>query len=147
MVSTMPHARMSFGTVSLAQGILLVGGDDSSGPLSTADLFDPATGVWQRAPPLNHPRWGLTAVSIGNIVYAIGGFETSSSVDWVEAWDSGADAGWEDLSPMPTPRWGLSAALGQDGRIYAIGGLGGFSGTGLSTVEAYTPGADGGFWE
>ena len=43
---------------------------------------------------------------------------------------------WTTLAPMSTSRYGLAAALGSDGRVYAIGGY--HSGV-LNTVEAYSP--------
>ena len=52
-----------------------------------------------------------------------------------------ADASrWVTIAPMPTQRDSLAAALGSDGRIYALGGnaLDGVS----SAVEAYDPRRD-----
>src|SRR5262249_55258931 len=42
---------------------------------------------------------------------------------------------WTAVAGMPTARSGLAAALGADGRIYAIGGTN--AGNTLATVEAY----------
>jgi hypothetical protein len=43
---------------------------------------------------------------------------------------------WTTVAPMPTAREQLAAALGPDGRIYAIGG--GEGNVATATVEAYT---------
>jgi Kelch motif len=44
---------------------------------------------------------------------------------------------WTTVAPLPTARAGLAAALGPDGRVYAIGGSGNSS-SAPTTVEAYT---------
>jgi N-acetylneuraminic acid mutarotase len=153
-VNSLPNPRMSLGAAATDGGILVVGGDNGVGPQSEVDLYvpDPNGGTWQTMAPLNHPRWGMAVTEVNGMVYAIGGYDGVQSTSWVEAWVPGA-AGtggqWLDLPPLPTPRWGLSAVVGPDGRIYAIGGLSGFTGPMLGTVEAYTPSVGGGpgWWE
>src|SRR5438309_1790783 len=50
---------------------------------------------------------------------------------------------WETIAPLPSPRYGLAAALGSDGRIYAIGGCRNTPPhVALRTVEAYNPGSN-----
>lgn len=44
---------------------------------------------------------------------------------------------WATAAPLRTPRYLFGAALGRDGRVYAIGGLSGNQV--LSSVEAYSP--------
>jgi hypothetical protein len=154
VVNPLPHPRMSLGAAATSAGILVVGGDDGTGPQSEVDLYipDPNGGTWQTVAPLNHPRWGMAVTQAYGAVYAMGGYDGVQATSWVEAWTPGAGGAggrWTELAPLPTPRWGLSAALGPDGRIYAMGGLGGFTGPMLGTVEAYTPSVDGGpgWWE
>src|SRR5262249_49616123 len=46
---------------------------------------------------------------------------------------------WEAVASMQTARGNVAAAVGIDGRIYAIGGDVSAFGVGLASVEAYTP--------
>src|SRR5262249_30801416 len=46
---------------------------------------------------------------------------------------------WDTLPPMPTARAGLAAALGVDGRIFAIGGVDTRTPTALDTGGSYEP--------
>jgi hypothetical protein len=46
---------------------------------------------------------------------------------------------WATVASLTTARYGLAAAMGGDGRIYAIGGDGTHAGSRTATVEAYTP--------
>jgi N-acetylneuraminic acid mutarotase len=77
----------------------------------------------------------------GNL-YAIGGttaaIDTTTEVESaVYIYDPLADA-WTSGAPLTVARRSLGAALGSDGRIYAIGGSDGNAAVG--TVEAYDPG-------
>src|SRR5438445_10866903 len=56
----------------------------------------------------------------------------------VEMLESRILPAWTILAGMPTPRSELAAAVGADGRLYAIGGADTGGGP-LATVEAYTP--------
>src|ERR671937_700414 len=109
--------------------------------------------------PLPLPRLGLgAATSADGRVYTIGGNgpenerdpNNEHDLDVVEAYDpksntwacSSGDASsgcaTHNLAPLPTPRQRLAAALGDDGRLYAVGGYNP-SGGYLATVEAYAP--------
>jgi N-acetylneuraminic acid mutarotase len=53
-----------------------------------------------------------------------------------------ADSGWSTVASMPVTRAWLAAASGADGRVYAIGGYNGGTGSGgtvLNSVDAFTP--------
>lgn len=67
-----------------------------------------------------------------------GGFGTpASGASW--AFDPD-DRAWRNLSPMPTPRDSAQVVLGDDGRLYVLGG--GAGGGAVSTVEVYDPASD-----
>lgn len=51
----------------------------------------------------------------------MGGINASGILKTVEAYDPKTNT-WTPLAPMPTARDGLGGALGQDGKIYAVGG-------------------------
>src|SRR6185369_8985381 len=75
-------------------------------------------------------------------IYVIGGNVSGSSnpVTTVQAYTPGTNT-WTTVAPMSVARHELGAALGSDGRIYAVGGRDAAS-TPLTTVEAYTIGTN-----
>jgi N-acetylneuraminic acid mutarotase len=73
-------------------------------------------------------------------IYAIGGVTAASpnGLNVVESFDPSTNK-WDPAPPLQTARYSVAAAVGGDGRIYAIGG---FDGTKrLTVVEAYAPGS------
>jgi hypothetical protein len=56
---------------------------------------------------------------------------------WLEVLEDRTLLSWSTVASMPTARSDLAAAVGLDGRIYAIGGFNATSN--LSAVEAYNP--------
>ena len=58
--------------------VLVTGGADPSGsPLSSAELYDPASNTWTREPNLPTPRHGLGAAVVGDRWYIVGGATSS----------------------------------------------------------------------
>src|SRR5437868_393884 len=106
-----------------------------------------STGAAPRTPTLRSPavstvhteamlRERIGAVAVSNDIYAIGGFGpnmTPTPLVLVEELVLGSTT-WIQKASMTTARQFLAAALGSDGRIYAIGGEGDTNA--LSTVEA-----------
>jgi len=82
------------------------------------------------------------AVSNQGKIYVIGGDDyTGDPLTTVEEYSLLRNS-WRARADLPTGRWLLGATNGADGQIYAIGGMAGGGGTGLSavgTVEAYDP--------
>jgi len=77
--------------------------------------------------------WSPVANAVSyNVYYGKG---TALYYGTVEAYDPVANT-WTAKAPMPTPRQGMAVAV-VNGRIYAIGGWGGWPD--LSTVEVYDP--------
>jgi hypothetical protein len=96
---------------------------------------------WKRLADLPTARFDLAAVagSDGRI-YAIGGSVGStpdSILRTVDAYDPATNS-WSAVPSLSAPRTGLAAAVGADGRIYAIGG----AIDAARTAEALIPGAD-----
>jgi hypothetical protein len=81
----------------------------------------------------------LAASSSGAVdhLYAIGGVDANGhELNVVEIYDFAKDS-WSEGAPMPTARGYLAVVAGEDGKIYAIGGLA--DGSPVATVEAYDP--------
>src|SRR5207244_3475605 len=76
--------------------------------------------------PMAMARVGLAAATVDGKIYAIGGFDSNSSVKNTEevhdpACTSPCPIPWTAVASMPTARAGL-AVIPVDGKIYAIGG-------------------------
>jgi N-acetylneuraminic acid mutarotase len=138
----MPTARASLVAATGSDGrIYAIGGDDLlkglyNDYLDTVAAYGPATNSWTAVAPMPTPREQLAAVAgRDGRIYAIGGQSPNhSQEDIVEAYnpsnntwvcsqgDSAPGCSSTSLAPMPTGRFALTAAVGSDGRIYAIGG-------------------------
>ncbi|MDI3341837.1 MAG: kelch repeat-containing protein [Sphaerobacter sp.] len=81
-------------------------------------------------------REGLAAAAVNNVIYAIGGYNGTSYLATVEAYDPSSNT-WTSKAAMPTAR-GYLAAAAVNNVIYAIGGYNsGLRDTNL--VQAYDP--------
>jgi len=79
-------------------------------------------------------RRALSAVSLPNGVYALGGYDGEKYLSSVEKYDNETNQ-WVQVSSMLQKRCTLSSVSSNDCRyIYAIGG---FNGSALETVERY----------
>jgi N-acetylneuraminic acid mutarotase len=104
--------------------------------VSTLEIYDPETDIWQKLTPMSVPRVGPAVAAFDGKIYVFGGFnrDTWSANDSVEIYDIAKDK-WYRGAPMPTPRsWARAVVL--NGKIYVIGGVGyGYR----RDVEAYDP--------
>ncbi len=141
-VTTMPVGYLAYADAARgADGRLyVVGGQsyDASNAAVHAEMyaFTPATADWQRLADLPAPRENLAVVSLGGLLYAMGG-EGASYNPRAEAWSYDlATNRWHAIAPLPAPRTELHAVV-SGGRIYAFGGWDGSRVT--STVWRYDP--------
>ena len=145
-VASMHTARSYLGAATGGDGRIYAAGGSYT---ATAEAFDPATGSWTTLPSMSIDRTALAmAVGPDGLVYAIGGYTGTNlcsrpETATVEAFEPDRNS-WTTVPSMVSPREGLAAAMGTDGRVYAIGGytsnvcIYNFI-TGLSSVEAYSP--------
>ena len=98
--------------------------------------------AWRTRAPLPDPRNHLGALTLGNIVYAVGGQHLGD--EWrgnsarVHAYDAIADA-WRAVASMPAPCGHVAASVVEwTGRMVVIGGLGAAA-VQLSDVIEYDP--------
>lgn len=102
--------------------------------LKTAERYNFTTNTWTTINEMIDSRRALTAVSLPNGVYAIGGYNGDKYLDSVERYDCDLDE-WVTVKSMISSRWTLSSVSSTDCRyIYAIGG---FDGSAKNTVERY----------
>lgn len=112
-------------TTLLHNGKLLVtGGNSSTGPTATADLYDPASNSWSSAGNLAAVRSLHTATMLPNgKVLVVGGWGASARVASAEVYDPNTNS-WSWAASMSVPRSDHSATLLADGRVLVAGGTG-----------------------
>lgn len=137
-----PVRRYMAGSAALPDGRIVVTGGydrpfvDGNTPraLNSVVIYDPATGLWTSASPMQGARARHAAVGLadGRILVLGGmGMNPTSSV---EVYDPRTDS-WTALAPLAQPRYDHSA-VNDGANIYVLGGS---SQQMLSTVEVYHP--------
>lgn len=132
--SDMPTARGMLGAVKGRDGLIYAIGGYNGSVLAVVEVYDPSTDTWSEKTPMPSPRleFGLV-LGPDKRIYAIGGgTEYPNNVgpflDTVEVYDPNTDkwttSSWL-VSLLPTARKEFGAALGNNGKIYAIGGANG----------------------
>lgn len=107
-------------------------------PVDVVEKYDPLTGQWCAVQPMKRKRRYVSAVTLNNRLYAIGGYDSSSRLNSVECFDH-LSSQWTVMTPM-LQRRGLAGATTLAGKIYVAGG---FDGTTRHTsVECYDPTID-----
>lgn len=120
----------------LSGEVLVTGGRNGSGPLNSAEIYNPATGTWISVASMATARFDHTATLLkdGRILVT-GGENSIGYTNTCEIW---SDSGWTTTSAMATPRAMHTAVLLLDGRVMVMGG----ETTGrdiISTCEIYDP--------
>uniref|UniRef100_A0A915Q811 BTB domain-containing protein n=1 Tax=Setaria digitata TaxID=48799 RepID=A0A915Q811_9BILA len=116
--------------------IFAVGGLTNAGDsLSTVEMYDPMTGKWTSAQPMNSIRSRVGVAVMNRMLYAIGGFNGHDRLRTVEVFDPDQNK-WSEVSSLINKRSALGAAAVND-RLYVCGGYDGISS--LASVEVYNP--------
>ncbi len=117
--------------------VLVAGGIDAGQVLSSAELYDPATGTWRATGPLNIARGGLTATMLPNgQVLVAGGITGGPVLNSAELYDP-ATGTWRATGVLNIARGEHTATLLPNGQVLVAGGITG--GTVLSSAELYDP--------
>jgi len=139
----------------LADGRVLAAGGTTGGSsfpspaLTSAELYDPATGTWTPTGAMADPRFGHSASLLpdGRVLVAGGehprSSRTSLSLTTAELYDP-ATGTWTTTAPMNDARWEHQSVLLNDGRVLVVGGLvsNAYATTvGLALCEVYDPAA------
>ncbi len=125
--------RAAHAVVTTADAIHVVAGTGPEGrPVLDMERFDGKTWARETAIPgegLNAPA----AAAIGDTIYLIGGFGTTSNRPVANVWRYNVRSKqWSDAAPLPAPRGGHAATV-LDGRIHVIGG-----GNSVSTIDDHS---------
>jgi hypothetical protein len=146
MTGSLATARGYHTAILLSSGkVLVVGGRPSfSGvgnpPITSAELYDPATGTWTTTGSLDTGRWNHTATLLPNgEVLAAAGFGDGTILLSAEVYDP-ATATWRTTGSLATRRAGHTATLLPDNKLLVAGGYSGDSPYGsLASAELYDP--------
>jgi N-acetylneuraminic acid mutarotase len=147
----LPAARFDLAVAAARNGKVYAAGGVTAVPavtLTTLEEYDPATNSWAtKAPmPTGRSHFGLAAADNGKI-YAVGGLSAGANVSplaTVEEYDPATNS-WATKAPMPTRRAMLGLVAARNGKLYAVGGGGGDTGTvsnRVAVVEEYDPVTD-----
>jgi hypothetical protein len=129
--------------------VLVVGGEDlygeeygpTLGLAGTAELYDPATGMWSPTGNLNTPRFAFTAtlLTTGKVLVAGGVDNSDASLNSSELYDPEIGT-WSFTGDLITARFDHTATLLEDGTVLAVAGwTDDFFQTVTSDVELYDP--------
>ena len=123
-------ARVSSTAVSFNNHIIVAGGNDDKGHISSVEVLDVASRRWYIAQSLPNPRTTLKSTLIGNTLYLMGGYDHMWSTKIVHHVDldeliakahSNLDTPtlWQTLQEVPLE---LSAPLSIGRSLLAVGG-------------------------
>lgn len=124
----------------LPSGLVLVTGGyanfASQTYLSTADIYNPATGIWSTTGSLNTARQYATATKLPSGLVLVAGGNSGTQLAGAELF-SPSTGTWTNSSSLQGGRYFHTATLLNDGRALLVGGQL-TSGTALSTAELFT---------
>jgi hypothetical protein len=144
-------ARSNAAAVALGDGrVLVAGGCHYSAPqqhmgctVPTAELYDPETETFGATGPMAYGRVYAAAAPLpGGKALIAGGANTEGvtpALTTAEVYDPEAETFSLTTSAPLTARWGAAAAALPDGRVLVAGGVGGFTGSNLSSAEIFDP--------
>lgn len=142
---SMTTARAFHTATLLTNGLVLVaGGSQNVLPttyLSSAELFNPATGLWTATAVMTSFRQSHTATLLANgTVLAAGGFNGSAVNTTSETYDPVAQS-WTSSGSLAKSVEHQTAILEPDGTVLMTGGDQGTASTSVNVVQSYNPGA------
>ena len=123
--------------------VLVAGGNDNSGSLASAELYDPASGTWTATGSLATPRRGHTATLLpnGKVLVASGLGTNNFYQASAELYDP-ASGTWTATGSVATARFAHTATLLPNGKVLIAGGSNGVNGTAsaaLTSAELHDP--------
>ena len=126
------------GRVLVAGGVYKWGGNAA---IEAVETFDPVTGRFSAAAPMNHRRARHTATILADgRVLVVSGIQGPDVLRSAEMFDVGAGT-WTDVADVQEPREAFTVTLLLDGRVLIVGGYS----QGTASAELYDPAS--GIWE
>ncbi|MGQ0506435.1 MAG: Kelch repeat-containing protein [Myxococcaceae bacterium] len=119
--------------------VLVAGGADASGALSTATLYVPASDTWLPTGSLRTARTGHRITLLrGGAVLVTGGTDASGNVTSSAELFNRATAAWTTVAQMARARTGHTTTTLADGTVLVIGG----AASDLTSAERFVPGSN-----
>jgi Galactose oxidase, central domain len=141
-VGEMSVGRYAPTAAALADGrVLVAGGFDGQETVSSAQLFDAATGRFAPTGPLREGRNFATATLLadGKVLVA-GGFDArTGTLDTAELYDPAAGSFRPTRGRMNSPRELFTATKLPNGKVLLVGGFNTHTGRTLASTEIYDP--------
>ena len=140
-LTQMPAARGALtATVyghSYGDSIYVIGGIEGDGVSSRIDVYFPGIDSWGEEPSLRSGRSHMSAVTVGKLIYIIGGKDETggASLDLVEVLDP-TNGAWAEVQKLGVGRANFGA-LEHRGRLYILGGEN--IDSALDSVEIFDP--------
>ncbi len=135
----MSTSRRRFTATLLPNGkVLVAGGYGGSGVTSTAELYDPKSGLFALTGTMNAARANHTATLLrdGKVLIA-GGTNGTTVQGTIEIYDPATGIFTSIATPMISPRTEHTATLAPGGAVFFAGGTDG--NTILDTIESFNP--------
>jgi N-acetylneuraminic acid mutarotase len=139
LTGSMHTARSAHSATLLNNGqVLVAGGEGNAGILSSAELYDPATGIWTVTGSMTTPREAHSATLLpsGQVLVA-GGLVASGSVTATAELYDPSTGKWTATGSMSNARDGQGVALLPSGEVLVAGGVG--TAGALRSAELYDP--------
>jgi subtilisin-like proprotein convertase family protein len=138
---SMTAERTGHTATLLASGkVLITGGKNKSGVLSSAELYDPATGAFSPTSGMTASRDGHTATLLADgTVLICGGWNGTTSLSSAELYDPATGSFTFLAVALEFDRFGHSATLLASGKVLIVGGYSVVSDYFLSSAEIYDP--------
>lgn len=132
---TLNIARSGHTSTRLLNGkVLAVGGFFNGSSLVSAELYDPATGVWTATGNLPNARSSHTATLLPDGRVLVAGGSSSGAITNAALYDP-ATGFWTNTGPLATGRYSHTATLLPNGKVLVAGGTVGP----LASAELYDP--------
>lgn len=134
-LATKPTAVADASAVVLFGEIYVVGGRlDDGTPTDIVEVYSPTNDAWRQIQSLPQPIAGGLALTDGNFLYFVGGWDGNNYLDTAYVYDAGSGL-WRPLPPLGQAR--AFAVGGQlTGALYVVGG---FDGQALAVCQFFVP--------
>jgi len=134
---TFPNTSRDEHTATLLPNgkVLVAGGFGSGSGLNSAELYDPATGMWSYTGNLNTGRFGHTATLLPNGKVLVAGDISSASAELYDP----ATGTWSYTGSLSTVRANHTATLLPNGKVLVAAGFNNNAFTYLRSAELYDP--------
>ena len=132
--------------VRRGEAIYALGGNDGHNVMASCEEYNTLSGKWRPVADMSTDRMWHSAVTMGDNVLVVGGYDGSDYLSSVELFDPQGDSEtdatlgkWAPLANMPTAR-STCGVTSLNGTVYAVGGF--CAPRYMSVVEAYDPRAN-----